>query len=370
MLDGIHATPTATRNNVANQIASTDSNGYAQFGWINTDAPLVDVNSQVTRIYCSQDTYLRYQTPVSFTYNLGIITTSGSTTMHYSPSNYTPALIGTRYYLSSWSQGGESFGLTVSPQNIVSQFPPGTYIALFDYSSNVIAYRTVSYSFWSSGGNQTQVNFNGVIPGYGYSSIESFSAVDQFNYLPYGTQHVANKLYTDNTLGNVVTPHNIYTGDPIDSGSTMLSVTGTQGNLFSVTDDMTGDLFVVNDISGLPIFTVSADGYIETTRVSYFKPTTLSITTKTTHTINLNNNQVHILTVHSNITIDATNIQDGGIYILMLNILLAESEIVVSWSSKFKWSGGSVPTPTTGINIFTFIGDGNGTLYGIMVDYS
>lgn len=43
------------------------------------------------------------------------------------------------------------------------------------------------------------------------------------------------------------------------SGGTIFDIQGSQGQLFSVTDDLTGVLFSVNDISGIPIFEVSSD---------------------------------------------------------------------------------------------------------------
>ena len=43
------------------------------------------------------------------------------------------------------------------------------------------------------------------------------------------------------------------------SGSTVLDIQGSQGQLFSVTDDLTGTLFSVNDISGIPILSVDSD---------------------------------------------------------------------------------------------------------------
>jgi len=46
------------------------------------------------------------------------------------------------------------------------------------------------------------------------------------------------------------------------SGSTVFEVQGTQGQLFSITDDLSGDLFEVSDISGIPILTVNASGTV------------------------------------------------------------------------------------------------------------
>ena len=43
------------------------------------------------------------------------------------------------------------------------------------------------------------------------------------------------------------------------SGSVILDVQGSQGQLFSVTDNLSGSLFSVNDISGMPVLQVSSD---------------------------------------------------------------------------------------------------------------
>lgn len=46
------------------------------------------------------------------------------------------------------------------------------------------------------------------------------------------------------------------------SGSTLLDTQGSQGQLFSITDDLSGSLFSVNDISGIPIMEVFSDNTI------------------------------------------------------------------------------------------------------------
>lgn len=48
----------------------------------------------------------------------------------------------------------------------------------------------------------------------------------------------------------------------VGSGSTILSVVGSQGTLFEVNDSLSGSLYSVNDISGLPILEVFSDGTI------------------------------------------------------------------------------------------------------------
>ena len=46
------------------------------------------------------------------------------------------------------------------------------------------------------------------------------------------------------------------------SGSTIFDIQGTSGQLFSITDDLTGDLFAVSDSSGVPILNVNANGAV------------------------------------------------------------------------------------------------------------
>jgi hypothetical protein len=48
----------------------------------------------------------------------------------------------------------------------------------------------------------------------------------------------------------------------VDGSNTVLDVQGTQGQLFSVTDSLTGDLFSVSDISGVPILNVNSSGLV------------------------------------------------------------------------------------------------------------
>ena len=47
-----------------------------------------------------------------------------------------------------------------------------------------------------------------------------------------------------------------------DGTVTTLSIEGTAGQLFSITNDLTGTLFAVNDVSGIPSLEVDADGTV------------------------------------------------------------------------------------------------------------
>jgi hypothetical protein len=48
----------------------------------------------------------------------------------------------------------------------------------------------------------------------------------------------------------------------VDGTNTVLDIKGTLGQLFSVTDSLTGDLFSVSDISGIPILNVNSSGLV------------------------------------------------------------------------------------------------------------
>jgi hypothetical protein len=74
------------RNDEVNKIVRTDANAHLQTGWINTTSGAF--NTAINKIYCSDDGYVRYQTPANFISNLGLITTSniGSQSVTYATS--------------------------------------------------------------------------------------------------------------------------------------------------------------------------------------------------------------------------------------------------------------------------------------------
>ena len=61
-----------------------------------------------------------------------------------------------------------------------------------------------------------------------------------------------NVLFVDTTNNRV--------GVGTSTPGSVLDVQGSQGQLFSVTDDLSGDIFAVSDISGVPIMTVNSSG--------------------------------------------------------------------------------------------------------------
>ena len=87
-----------------------------------------------------------------------------------------------------------------------------------------------------------------------------------------------------------------------------LDIQGTQGQLFSVTDNLSGSIFAVADISGVPIFDVNSSG------VSYFDGK-VEIGTATVAAANAAADDLWLRSTGSNgITISSGNAQTGTIF--------------------------------------------------------
>ena len=106
--------------NSANAVLRTQVNGYSMLGWINTTSGAT--SSTLTRIYCSEDGYIRYQTPATFGTSISphinfttiannkILPTSGNYTWTASTlaSAYSPVGIATSFVRSAngWPEYG------------------------------------------------------------------------------------------------------------------------------------------------------------------------------------------------------------------------------------------------------------------------
>jgi hypothetical protein len=88
------------------------------------------------------------------------------------------------------------------------------------------------------------------------------------------------------------------------SGSTVFEVQGSQGQLFSVTDDLIHDVLLVNDISGNELFKVSGSGLVEVFEGSITTPqgTINSLTASHAMNIQPENNFMPVATHTSNFT--------------------------------------------------------------------
>jgi hypothetical protein len=98
------------------------------------------------------------------------------------------------------------------------------------------------------------------------------------------TQNItASRVYISSSNGTSNGPTLTVYGS--GSAQPVFTIQGSQGELFSVTDSLSGSLYSVNDISGLPILEVFSDNTI--LMGSYIAPS-LNTTTKTTTTVGSN----------------------------------------------------------------------------------
>ena len=102
---------------------------------------------------------------------------------------------------------------------------------------------------------------------------------DHIKLIPHGTDTKIlspnERFHIENPSGHIVLTPNTSGGvgigldDPdakvsiYQDGGTVLDVQGSDGQLFSVTDDLTGDLFSVSDVSGIPILNVNSSGAVK-----------------------------------------------------------------------------------------------------------
>ena len=376
------------RNNEANKVVRTDSNGYLNVGWINTTSGDRGTTAP-TRIYASNDEYIRYYTPANFISVLGLITTSsiGSQSVSYASSagyaseakwinfddgprdlsdrrpNWNNRSVAWDFVTAGTVGGSGNYAgvMTFSPWD-------GTTASTGD-SSYQLAFANITgvnasgipglrlrngidatwnswYTIWHSGndgsgsgldsdlldgqegsyytnaGNLTgtigdvfasTTRYNiGLIDGNGSQNRDKIRVWDSSEYtigmkngytygwLGKGTDGYAMSFQMSNTTGRgfwwgdsghndaqgamslttdgkatIATSLTIGEGESITSpssttlyvksnseGSTVFDVQGTQGQLFSITDDLTGDIFKVSDISGIPILNVNASGVV------------------------------------------------------------------------------------------------------------
>ena len=102
-----------------------------------------------------------------------------------------------------------------------------------------------------SSGTIPDARFPSVLPAIDGSALTGISAGGSIFAATGSVQSTTNDLQITGSL-------QIY-----KSGSTVFNIEGSQGTLFAVTDELSGSLFSVNDISGIPIFEVFSDDTVK-----------------------------------------------------------------------------------------------------------
>jgi hypothetical protein len=166
---------------------------------------------------------------------------------------------------------------------------------------------------------------------------------------------------------------------PTSNGT--LSFEGSAGQLFSITNDLTGSIYSVNDISGIPSIEVFANGQISLAPfggivitnnpvfTSYKETVNTATISTSAHTIDLSLSNIFNLNLaNASIAVTLSNPPASGIaYSFTLHCKQdATGSRVLTWPASVKWPNASPPTMSTGANkidVFSFFTLDGGTTY-------
>ena len=257
----------SSRNNEANKIVRTDANGYLNTGWINTISGDMGTTT-ATRIYCSNDGYIRYKTPDDF---FSVLTNDGiqlsitigsynrKLTVNY--SNYS----GYSNYLAIHDIRGTNPTPSDCDDKRIKAWFNNTGTPNSDWWSGItVKGWTSGYAVWQLAGYSSTTSMESHLyyrRGLGTSWGSWRTILDSSNYTTY-----VKKLGTS-TVGGAVTPIYLSSGSPTVCSSS----TSATANSIAVRDS-SGDLqcrlvrsnFANQDtISGALAYRVSTtDNYI------------------------------------------------------------------------------------------------------------
>jgi hypothetical protein len=154
---------------------------------------------------------------------------------------------------------------------------------------------------------------------------------------------------------SVNTTMSIYTY-PTSNGT--ISFEGSAGQLFSVTNDLTGSIYSVNDVSGIPSIEVFANGQIDLAAYggtvnlkSYNEYINANTASTGATTIDLSSGNFFNLTLTGNVTFTYSNVPSGR---MVAFTIVAKQDATggrtITWPSGTKWPGGVAPPATTSAN--------------------
>jgi hypothetical protein len=170
---------------------------------------------------------------------------------------------------------------------------------------------------------------------------------------------------------SVNTTMSIYTY-PTSNGT--ISFEGSAGQLLSVTNDLTGSIYSVNDVSGIPSIEVFANGQIDLAPYggtvnlrNYCEYISANTATTGATTLDLSTANFFNLTLTGNVTFTFSNPPSGK----MMSFTIAAKQDAtggrtITWPASTKWPGASVPPATTtanAVDIWSVMTYDGGTTY-------
>ncbi len=205
------------------------------------------------------------------------ITGSLIVTRGITAASFTGSLLGT----SSWAQNAVTASYVLNA--VSSSFATSASYALSSsFAQTASLARTASFALTSSIATTASYVLNAISSSFA-STASSVNPLNQ-NVIITGSLNVTQNITGSRALlsassGTISGSTLIVYGS--GSAQPVFTIQGSQGELFSVTDSLSGSLFSVNDISGLPILEVFSDN---TTLIGNYLDPMLITTTKVTQT--------------------------------------------------------------------------------------
>ncbi|MDA9272137.1 hypothetical protein N9Q05_01975, partial [bacterium] len=242
------------RVNASNEAMTIDSNGNVGIG---TTSPIgkLNVSKDSTTDGLSQAITVSSSSVSTKRMNLGYV--PGSNYAFIDVINY--AISNTNQALSLQPNGGNVGIGTTSPTNLLSlrKDVAGGDVAIYLQNYNSVVGSTdetvsIKFAHGNDGGS-----------GYVGAKIVGGKEGD-FESNPANVKGFMSFYTNEGSLTSQVEQMRINGDGNVGIGTTTplakLDIQGTQGQLFSVTDDLSGSIFAVADISGVPIFDVNSSG--------------------------------------------------------------------------------------------------------------
>jgi hypothetical protein len=359
------------RNNEANKVVRTDGNGYIQAGWINTTSG-DNGTTGISRIYASQDGYIRYYTPANFISVLGLITTGniGSQSVNYAASAGTADNIDGVGFRNTGSNAGtnadtiDSNGITYYTAGVSNFSGNATDGALYsqrystswqhqiagDYRSGQIAVRGRNNGTWT--GWRTVLdssNFSSwAQPAGAYASEVHFHAIDNIEGLqeqlnskqPSGDYAASSHTHSPSQvgLGNVSNAAQVTTANNSSLNSDSRNTRGVtrlyrrdDNSDYSVQTYWTGSYWRLYGYNGDTGHADTYAGFANTANLAYSASMAMTAT-------DVNNGKVY--TTGNNLYIKGVSVNDyrihhnGGDGVFDVRYKYSVREMVTIWSAQ------------------------------------
>lgn len=277
----------------------------------------------------------------------GSLTTIGNTVLSGS-LNVQSGITGSLFGTSSWATNSQTASFA---PNYVLTSVTSSMLQPYVLTSQTSSMSVASASFASTASFITGSRVVGTVTSASYALTASFAlnggggAAFPFS----GSAVISGSLFVSSSTTNVLTIQGSGSAQPI------FTVQGSAGQLFAITDSLSGSLFSVNDISGLPILEVFSDN---TTLIGDYQAPALYTTKRVTSVAG--NNVIYSL---------ATSSYDGAFfdYVAKSGSNARAGNIMALWSGtsvNFTETTTTDFGSTSGLAFTVFISGSNLVLSG------